>query len=122
MIGTSELKREDSKLNEKFNFVEHQDYEKIKSSFLNSRKLFEDDEFVPSDAILTNDLHGKTIKINYMGKTHVIEKEIKWLRPKVCFHTLYLTRLITMRSQPNCFVFVVVVVFIVIVILLLFCC
>ena len=55
---------------------------------LGSGKLFEDEEFVPSNDILTNDIQGKTIRINYMGKTHDIFKprkksEIKWLRPKV---------------------------------------
>ena len=89
MKSGSELnKRESLVLNEKFNLFENQDYEAIKEDLLKSGELFEDEEFVPGDEILTNDIQGKTIRINYMGKTRYIvsprkKEEIKWLRPKV---------------------------------------
>ena len=89
MNGNSGLKRREScRLNEKFNFIEHQDYEEIKEKLLERGELFDDEEFVPSNDILTNDIQGKTVKIKYMGKTRDIVRprrkaERKWLRPKV---------------------------------------
>ena len=55
---------------------------KLKSE--ETRELFEDNEFIAGPAVLTNDIEGQPIVINYMGKTaHVTRAEIEWLRPKV---------------------------------------
>ena len=76
--------RKKSRLNERFQFSSDQDYENIQLSHGNG-ELFEDTEFVAGPAVLTDDVEGQTIVINYMGKTHVRRAEIEWLRPRVGF-------------------------------------
>ena len=62
--------RKKSRLNERFNFSSVQDYENIKLS-QGDGELFQDTEFVSCPAVLTADVEGQDIVINYMGKTHV---------------------------------------------------
>ena len=66
-----------------FNFSPKQDYKEIKEKCESTGELFEDDEFVAGPGVLTNDIEGQTIVINYLGKKHVRRAEIDWLRPGV---------------------------------------
>ena len=78
------IQRKKSRLNERLQFSSVQDYENIKLRHRNG-ELFEDAEFAAGPAVLTDDVEGQTIVINYMGKTHVRRAEIEWLRPRVGF-------------------------------------
>ena len=77
------IQRKKSQLNKRLTFSPNQDYEKIRRKNKDDGEPFEDVEFVAGPAVLTNDAEGQTIKINYMGKTHVRRTEIEWLRPVV---------------------------------------
>ena len=72
------------RLNQKYNFISSQDYNEISKKHQNADELFKDSEFVAGPNILTNDADFQTIKINYLGQTHIRHSEIEWLRPHVC--------------------------------------